>query len=97
MIAADEATKTRYEFWKRIFDITNSLLALLVLGIPLVMIACIIKLSDGGTVFYRSQRIGQKGKPFWMYKFRTMRMNADALSETLTPEEFARLAEALAK
>jgi undecaprenyl-phosphate galactose phosphotransferase len=56
---------------KRLFDITVSAAALLVLGIPMLIIGGIIKL-DGGPAFFRHQRIGRHGRPFACLKFRSM-------------------------
>jgi exopolysaccharide biosynthesis polyprenyl glycosylphosphotransferase len=55
-------------------------LATLILGItaPLWLImAAAIKLCDGGPVFYSQERVGQNGRPFRLYKFRTMRVGAE--------------------
>ncbi len=53
-------------------------LALLVLAAPLMLlIAALIKLSDGGSVFYRQERVGEKGRTYSLFKFRTMRLNAE--------------------
>lgn len=63
---------------KRAFDIIFSFLGLLVsvpLGIP---IALLIKLADGGPVFYPQERVGQDGKVFQLMKFRTMRKDAES-------------------
>ena len=63
---------------KRALDVTASL-ALLILTLPaLVCAALAIRLDDGGPVFYRQQRIGRYGRPFDIYKFRTMRVDAEA-------------------
>jgi exopolysaccharide biosynthesis polyprenyl glycosylphosphotransferase len=63
--------------WKRLFDIVFSLIVL-TLGAPFFMlIALLIKLEDGGPVFYRHKRIGENGKPFGCIKFRTMHVDAD--------------------
>lgn len=57
---------------KRTFDITVSLLAIIVL-IPLfIIIAIIIKMEDGGSVFYIQNRVGKDEKLFELYKFRSM-------------------------
>ena len=48
--------------------------------------AIAIKAEDGGPVLYKGERIGHDGKPFAMYKFRTMRPNADQMESFLTPE-----------
>ncbi len=69
---------------KRCFDIVFSMLGLIVC-IPLfVLIGLAIKLDDGGQVFFRHERIGRHGKPFRMWKFRSMVENALALGGELT-------------
>lgn len=64
-------------FCKRAMDVVGSL-ALIVLLSP-VMLACAagVKLSSPGPVLFRQQRIGRDKKPFYMYKFRSMRVNAE--------------------
>ena len=69
---------------KRLFDIVASAIGLLVLWPVFLVIAVLIKLEDGGPVFYRQERIGYKGKPFKIWKFRTMVVNADKLGKPLT-------------
>ena len=65
-------------FKKRIFDIVVSLIAI-VLSFPFMIITAIaIKLEDEGPVFYRQERVGLRGKPFKIHKFRSMYVNADA-------------------
>src|SRR5277367_5165643 len=62
-----------YALLKRAFDVCFSVLTL-VLALPLlVLIALLIKLSSRGPAFFVQERIGLNGKPFKMYKFRTMR------------------------
>ena len=62
---------------KRPLDIVLSL-AMLLLSSPIsILVAIIIKLEDGGPVFYRQQRWGRFGKPFSVLKFRTMIADAD--------------------
>jgi exopolysaccharide biosynthesis polyprenyl glycosylphosphotransferase len=68
---------------KRLFDLVCSLAALVVAAIPMVIIAIAIKCDDGGPVFYRQVRIGQYGKPFTMFKFRSMHVGADKLEQKL--------------
>jgi exopolysaccharide production protein ExoY len=71
--------KWSYRVAKRIFDILLACtLAPLVLPIVLVLMA-VTKLSSSGPVFYRQQRIGQFGRPFFLYKFRTMVPDGDSL------------------
>ena len=57
---------------KRLFDILFSFLGLLTTLPFLLIIALVIKLSSKGPVFYRGERIGKNGKPFRIFKFRTM-------------------------
>ena len=62
---------------KRLFDTLFSLL-FLVFFLPFALpIMALIFLEDRGPIFYRQERIGQFGKPFYLLKFRSMRLNAD--------------------
>lgn len=58
---------------KRIVDMVLSFLGLTVLMIPLVLIALVVYIDDPGSVFFSQKRVGQKGKLFRLYKFRTMK------------------------
>jgi lipopolysaccharide/colanic/teichoic acid biosynthesis glycosyltransferase len=66
-------------FLKRLFDIIVSLIALPFFILIFIVVAPIIKLSDGGPVFYNAPRLGKNGKIFKMYKFRSMRVNSPNL------------------
>ena len=69
---------------KRGFDIVVSLTALILL-IPLIVIAAtIIKLDSEGPVFFKQERIGKGFRPFWIYKFRTMRKPANGNGSQVT-------------
>ena len=60
---------------KRLFDVTLSLISLIVFS-PLFLIICIAqKIWSGGPVFFKQERIGKGGRPFYIYKFRTMVVN----------------------
>lgn len=62
---------------KRVVDIVGAALAL-VLTAPLLLLAAVaIRLGDGGRVFYRQTRVGEGGRPFRIYKLRTMRIDAE--------------------
>lgn len=64
--------------WKRTFDIVGSLCALVLL-LPLFLIVGIyIKTVSPGTIFFKQKRVGCGGTSFNLYKFRTMKLNADA-------------------
>lgn len=79
-----------FAFTKRLMDIVASFLALIVSSPIMLATAIAIKLEDGGPVIYKSKRVGQYGKEFNIYKFRSMKLNADRLEDMLTPEELER-------
>jgi lipopolysaccharide/colanic/teichoic acid biosynthesis glycosyltransferase len=69
---------------KRTFDITASILALIIFSPIMLIMAIIIKLHDGGPVFYKAARTGINNVSFKMYKFRSMVMNADKIGAAST-------------
>ncbi len=66
-----------YRFLKRLFDLLASGLALVVLSPVLAVTALAIRLGDGGPAIYRQTRLTRGGKPFTLYKFRSMRVDAE--------------------
>jgi exopolysaccharide biosynthesis polyprenyl glycosylphosphotransferase len=62
---------------KRLFDITVSIFLLIILAPLMALFALLIKLDSAGPVFFRQQRVGEGGRLFWMYKFRSMVDGAD--------------------
>ena len=69
---------------KRTVDIAGSVLALVCLAPLFAVIAVLIKLEDGGPVLFRQVRVGRHGRHFMMFKFRSMRVGAEAhLNELL--------------
>jgi lipopolysaccharide/colanic/teichoic acid biosynthesis glycosyltransferase len=72
---------------KRVFDFLLAALGLLVSFPFWFLIACAIKLEDGGPVFYRQQRWGRNKKAFEVYKFRTMVVDADERFGAVQAEE----------
>ncbi|MBO7260904.1 MAG: sugar transferase [Bacteroidaceae bacterium] len=64
-------------FVKRTFDIVFSFIGLVLLS-PFMLLFAIVLLFDEGPIIFKQERIGYKGKPFMIYKFRTMRVNAEA-------------------
>ena len=72
---------------KRLLDIIGSLCALIISSPILLGVAIAIKLDDGGPVFFSQTRIGLHGKPFKMYKFRSMVTNAEELKKKLADLE----------
>ena len=79
--------KTVYKAIKRVFDIVFSLIGMVLLSPVFFIIAVIIKLDSKGPVFFVHSRIGEKGKPIGIYKFRTMVNNAEDLIKSFTPEQ----------
>ena len=78
---------------KRFIDIILSLSGLILLFPFFLLIAVLIKKEDGGSVFFRQVRVGQNGKPFKIYKFRTMVENAERLGAKVTKEDDPRITE----
>ena len=76
-----------YAFVKRAFDIVASAAALIILSPIMLIAAILVYVDDPGKVFYGHVRIGKNGKPFKMWKFRSMYMNADKMINLLTPEQ----------
>jgi exopolysaccharide biosynthesis polyprenyl glycosylphosphotransferase len=64
-------------FEKRVFDVLIASIILVIISPILLGIAILIKLNSPGPVIYLQKRIGENGKPFVMYKFRSMRVDAD--------------------
>ena len=63
---------------KRTFDFTLALVSVVVFSPLIALLAFMIKREDPeGDIIYRQERIGYKGKPFMLYKFRSMRMDAE--------------------
>ncbi len=69
---------------KRLFDIFASLLGLIVFSPILAVICVAIKLESPGPIFYRGSRIGRRGNPFRIFKFRSMVVNAETLGASST-------------
>jgi exopolysaccharide biosynthesis polyprenyl glycosylphosphotransferase len=76
---------------KQIIDFTVAFLALLI-SLPLSIFICIgIKISSPGPIFYSHERIGRYGKPFQIYKFRSMTLDAEANGPELSSKNDSRL------
>ena len=64
-----------YHFMKRLEDICASFLAIVILGIPMLIIGLIVWFTSKGPMIYTSKRVGKDGKVFNFYKFRSMKHN----------------------
>ncbi len=82
---AGEAVKTTpYTVVKRSIDIASSALTLMLLSPLMLMIGFIIKLSSDGPIFFRQKRVGLCGQSFEIFKFRTMRVDAEEILHSLS-------------
>lgn len=72
---------------KRTFDVVLGSLLAILLSPVMLGVALTVKLTSSGPVFYRQERIGRRGKPFGMLKFRSMVQNADAQLASLLAEQ----------
>ena len=75
---------------KRLFDLTLGIFAALMLALPFLMIATVVKLTSSGPALYWSDRVGQNNKLFKMPKFRSMRVDTPAVATHLliNPNQF---------
>lgn len=78
-----------YRIAKRIFDFTLSLLACVVLLVPMCILSAIIMAKDFGSPFFLQTRVGFHGKRFKIVKFRSMKCGADNLEDMLTAQQRA--------
>ena len=74
--------KPIYSFFKRCFDIFNSLLAIILLALPMLIVAIAIKCDSKGPVFFKQNRVGKKKKIFKILKFRSMYVDTDPNAPT---------------
>jgi len=68
---------------KRVIDLVEGFAGLILLAPLLILTALLIKLEDGGPVLFRQLRVGRRGKLFAMYKFRSMRVDAESIKDSL--------------
>lgn len=77
--------------FKRLFDIIFSSLGLIVSSPCIMFSSILIKLDSKGPIFYKGKRIGRYGKPFRIYKFRTMVADAEKLGGPSTADDDPRI------
>lgn len=68
---------------KRMCDIFAALFAIILLTPLWITVAAMVRLNDGGPAFFTQERVGLNGEPFTMFKFRTMRVDAEELNASL--------------
>jgi undecaprenyl phosphate N,N'-diacetylbacillosamine 1-phosphate transferase len=66
-----------YRFFKRLLDIILVIIAILLAVLPMIAIMAFIKKDSNGSAIFKQERAGKNGKPFLLYKFRTMRTDVD--------------------
>jgi lipopolysaccharide/colanic/teichoic acid biosynthesis glycosyltransferase len=76
---------------KRLFDLTFASIGLLFVSPIFLTLAMMIKLEDGGPIFYRGVRVGRYGRPFRIFKLRTMVINAEEVGGPSTADDDPRI------
>ena len=72
---------------KRIFDLIVSIILLLIFIIPILLISIVVLISMGSPILFKQKRPGLHGKPFYIYKFRTMTNETDEHGNLLPNEQ----------
>lgn len=80
-----------YPLAKRLLDLVCIIPALILICLPMVIIAVIIRLSGKGPAIFKQQRSGKNAIPFTLYKFRTMRIDVDPFGASPKSEKDLRL------
>ncbi|MDO4831204.1 MAG: sugar transferase, partial [Clostridia bacterium] len=81
--------KPVYDFFKRLFDIVLSVVAIILLSPILLILFIIVKATSKGPAIYKHKRVGKDGKTIYIYKFRSMVVDADKMIHNFTPEQKA--------
>lgn len=77
-------------FFKRFIDIVLSFIAIVILALPMLIVAIAIKIDDPGPVIFKQKRVGKNKELFWLYKFRSMKVNTPDIPTHLleNPEQY---------
>jgi exopolysaccharide biosynthesis polyprenyl glycosylphosphotransferase len=81
------ARTSPYHYLKRFFDLVASVVVLVICAPLFVLIALLIWLEDGRPILFSQERIGREGRPFTVFKFRTMRLRSDNAGEDIYTRE----------
>lgn len=76
-----------FSFFKRLFDIVSSFVALIILSPLFLILIILVKIDSKGPAFYGHYRVGKNGKKIKIYKFRSMKIDNRPLEEILTKEQ----------
>ena len=82
-IISEYEKKPRYFIIKTIIDIIGALCGIILLSPVMLVVAILIKIDSKGPVFFAQQRVGQDGREFMMYKFRSMCLDAEFFLDKL--------------
>ena len=86
-IQTNRINKKAYLFVKRLFDVIFSIIALVLLAVPMALIILLIKIESPGPAIFVHNRFGKNGRPLPLLKFRSMHLNAEQMIEIFTPEQ----------
>lgn len=89
--SADNGRRFYAGYGKRALDLAVSVPALIALSPALLVIAALVKAGGPGPIFYAQERVGRRGRPFRLYKFRTMVTDADKSGPAVTSSGDARI------
>jgi lipopolysaccharide/colanic/teichoic acid biosynthesis glycosyltransferase len=89
-VAARAKGRPGYFLAKRCLDLVLALIIIVVLSPVFLAIALLVRLTSRGPAFYRQERIGYSGRPFVMYKFRSMYLESDERLHRVAYEQFLR-------
>lgn len=89
--SADNGRRFYAGYGKRALDLAVSVPALIALSPTLLVIAALVKAGGPGPIFYAQERVGRRGRPFRLYKFRTMVTDADKSGPAITSSGDARI------
>lgn len=71
-------------YFKRLFDLVASIVVMLIFSPLFVVCMILVRREDGGPAIYKQERIGRFGRPFYIFKFRTMRLDAERMGPQLS-------------
>lgn len=91
LLQRNQGLSITQSFFKRLFDIVVSLIAIILASPFMLVIAAAIKLYDGGPVFYKQPRLTKDEKEFMIYKFRSMTVDSEAKGARLAAKGDARI------
>lgn len=91
VLVSNEVMSNWQKIIKRVIDIVFSLIAILILSPVYIITGIIVFTSSKGPIFYKQERIGFKGKPFYMHKFRSMFINAENGTPMLSSDNDSRI------